>query len=587
MGPYCKTLLSNTLFYLFILGVVSCGGGNGGNTTNEKVTIADTNTNLQSDNVLNAGPVITVSGKITFDLIPPKPNGQGLDFDNIDPSAARGILVQAVNETGNVVSTGTTDENGNYVLEVNPNLNLLVRVSAKMLMSDDASWDVKVSDNTKIIANRHPLYISESSLFFSSQDVIKNIHLPTGRNGRNGGVKSAAPFAILDAIYDAIQTVVSVDPDVKFPPLEIHWSPENNSSQTGCWNDGDIGTTFYTVVDENNTTNCYSLLQIGQYSNKIYILGDESSDADEFDRHIITHEWGHYFEQNLSRTDSMGGSHDINEKLDPNIAFSEGWSNAFAAIVTDDPFYLDTSENSKPTTFNIESIYLTHKYWSESDGWFSEKSIQEILYDIYDSETDTENNDTLSLGFGPIYSVLTSEDFVQNEYQTTIFSFAQILKNQQPDEVDWALDGLMESQKISGKGFEGEGEENNGGIKSVLPVYKTAFANSESTSLCYNNINGNQNKLGNINYVIFEPQVAGNYIISVVTENNLTRLFDFDLSIIKSGSEVAFNNDITRGSTSLSAYLSAEKHIIKASVWDPDGYIPEGNYCFDLQVTTN
>ena len=37
MGPYCKTLLSNTLFYLFVLGVISCGGGNGGNNTNEKV----------------------------------------------------------------------------------------------------------------------------------------------------------------------------------------------------------------------------------------------------------------------------------------------------------------------------------------------------------------------------------------------------------------------------------------------------------------------------------------------------------------------------------------------------------------------
>ena len=594
MGPYCKTLLSNTLFYLFILGVVSCGGGNGGSTTNQKVTNADTSATLESDNVLKAEPVITVSGKITFDLIPPKPNGQGLDFDNIYPSAARGILVQAVNESGNVVSTGTTDENGNYVLEVNPNLNLLVRVSAKMIRSDDASWDVKLSDNTKIIANRHPLYISESSLFLTSQDVIKNIHLPTGRNGRNGGVKSAAAFAILDAIYDAIQTVVVVDPNVNFPPLELHWSPENNISQTGCWIDGDIGTSFYVVVDVNNTTNCDSLLQIGQYRNKIYILGDESTDADEFDRHVITHEWGHYFEQNLSRSDSIGGSHRLSDKLDFNIAFSEGWSNAFAAIVTDDPIYLDTSANSEFSPFNIESSNLG------PDGWFSEKSIQEILYDIYDSETDTENNDTLSLGFGPIYSVLTSDDFVQNEYQTTIFSFSQVLKNQQPDEVDWALDGLMESQQIFGKGFEGEGETTDGDITSALPIYKTAFANSESTSLCYNKSNGTQNKLGNINYVMFKPQVDGNYIISVVAENNLTESFDFDLSIIKSGNEIAVNNDITKGSTSLSAYLSAEKHIIKASVWDPESNCngntedeeldckkDENDYCFYLKVTTN
>ncbi|MDA7794918.1 hypothetical protein N8957_00665 [Porticoccaceae bacterium] len=559
MGPYCKALLLNTLFYLFVLGVVSCGGGN------------------ESHNVLKAEPVITVSGKITFDLIPPKPNGQGLDFDNIDPSAARGILVQAVNETGNVVNTSTTDEYGNYVLKVNPNMNTLVRVSAKMKRSDDASWDVKLSDNTKIIANRHPLYISESSLFLTSENVIKNIHLYTGHNGRNGGVKSAAPFAILDVVYDAIQKVLAVDPGVKFPPLELHWSPMNNSSNYGCWTDGDIGTSFYTVVNENNATICYPLLQIGQYRDKIYILGDERTDADEFDRHVITHEWGHYFEQNLSRSDSIGGSHGLSDKLDFNIAFSEGWSNAFAAIVTNDPNYSDTSASSEFSTFNIESSNLG------PDGWFSERSIQEILYDIYDSETDTENNDTLSLGFGPIYSVLTSDDFIQNEYQTTIFSFAQILKNQQPVEVNWALDDLMESQKIFGKGFEGDGEINDGGITSVLPVYKMVYTNSRPIELCYTSIDGIQNKLGNVNYVIFKPEVAGYYKVKVNTGQNQ----DHDLSIIKSGNEIAVYNNSNNENTYLSTLMSAEKHIIKVSVWDPDGYIAVGNYCFDLQVTTN
>ncbi|MFP6833997.1 MAG: hypothetical protein VB914_03830, partial [Porticoccaceae bacterium] len=231
------------------------------------------------------------------------------------------------------------------------------------------------------------------------------------------------------------------------------------------------------------------------------------------------------------------------------------------------------------TAFDIES----NNYGN--NGWYSESSIQAIIYDIYDSNAD--GDDTISLGFEPIYSTLTSNSFIGNEFQTTIFSFAEILKNRQPSTIDLSLDLLMNSQQIFGTGFFGFGETNDGGISSALPIYKTVFANSESTTLCYNNINGAQNKLGNINYVIFEPQVAGNYIISVVTENNLTRLFDFDLSIIKSGSEIAYNNDITMGNTSISASLSAEKHIIKVSVWDPDGYIARGNYCFDLQVTTN
>jgi hypothetical protein len=84
---------------------------------------------------------------------------------------------------------------------------------------------------------------------------------------------------------------------------------------------------------------------------------------------------------------------------------------------------------------------------------------------------------------------------------------------------------------------------------------------------------------------MFEPQVAGNYTVSVITNNQAQ--FDFDLFVIKSGSEIASNNDITEGNTSLSEYLSAEKHIIKVSIWDPDGNIANGSYCFDLQITTS
>lgn len=579
MGPYCKSIFSNVIILIMLFGLVACGSSSKKPTT--------------------IGSKIIVKGKVSFDLIPIE--GKELDLNNITQSPARGIVVQAVNTYGKIIANGTTNDNGDYSLSVNQNIDVKIRVSAKMLMSRDASWDVKLSDNTKIIANRHPLYISESSIFLTSEDVTKNIHLPTGRNGRNGGVKSAAPFAILDAIYEAIQTVVSADPDVKFPPLEIHWSPENNSSQTAqnsYWSDGAIGTSFYTVVDENNTGYYPLPLQIGQYRDKIYLLGDESSDADEFDRHVITHEWGHYFEQNLSRSDSMGGYHRISEKLDPNIAFSEGWSNSFAAIVTSNPIYLDTSANSGSTTFNIESSVLG------PDGWYSERSIQEIIYDIYDSNSDY--GDTISLGFEPIYSVLTSNDFMQNEYQTTIFSFAQILKNQQPDEVSWVLDGLMESQLIFGKGFEGEGEINDGGITSALPVYKTVSANNGAIELCNTRINISEtpNKLGNINYVIFEPEVAGDFKVSVISKGEEEEHEDedpiyFNLSIIKSGNEIAVYNNSNNQDKYLSSFMSAEKHIIKVSIWDPDetedsksdsNNEAEANaeeYCFDLQVTTN
>ncbi len=31
----------------------------------------------------------------------------------------------------------------------------------------------------------------------------------------------------------------------------------------------------------------------------LWILGDENGDTDEFDDHIIIHEWAHYFEESV------------------------------------------------------------------------------------------------------------------------------------------------------------------------------------------------------------------------------------------------------------------------------------------------
>ena len=105
--------------------------------------------------------------------------------------------------------------------------------------------------------------------------------------------------------------------------------------------------------------------------------------------------------------------------------------------------------------------------------------------------------------------------------------------------MNWALDDLMESQKIFGKGFEGGGEINDGGITSVLPVYKMVYTNSRPIELCFTYVNGIQNKLGSVNYVIFKPEVAGYFKVKVNSGQN----HDHDLSIIKSGNEIAVYNN--------------------------------------------
>jgi hypothetical protein len=549
MNHHCKSILSKIHIVILILGLIACGGGNNTSTSESKIKI---------------------SGKVSFDLISFNTAGTALDFNKKNISPAKGIVVEAINTSGITIADGTTNEKGEYSLEVNQNTDVKIRVSAKMIMTGNANWNVQVSDNTNLIDKKHPLYISESSLFFTSQDATKDFYLPAGSNGLENGVSSSAPFAILDAVYDAIQTVVAIDPNTTFPPLEIHWSPNNNASQ-GCWTDGDIVTSFYLKIIDDNTSNCRSNLDVGQYKDKIYILG--RIDTDEYDRHVIIHEWGHYFEENFSRSDSIGGLHSPSKKLDLNLAFSEGWSNALAAIVTQDTIYKDSIGDNSYESFDIESGGFNN------NGWYSEASIQEIIYDIYDS--DTENHDDISVGFEPIYSTLTSANFINNDYQANIYSFAGILKNQLSQPERLKVDNLMNAEQIFGVGIEASGEINDGGIESTLPIYETIYANSGPEVLCLYNEYGTSNTLGNVKYVIFEPQLAEKYLISLAIVD-ANKQHGFDLSVIKSGNTVSSKK--TYGNLDHRINLSANKYIFRIEAHPPTNF--SGNYCFNLQVRT-
>ena len=124
-------------------------------------------------------------------------------------------------------------------------------------------------------------------------------------------------------------------------------------------------------------------------------MGDAGNDTDEYDAHVVSHEFGHYFEDQFSRSDSIGGSHSLNARLDMRVAFGEGWGNALSGVVSG-RVYRDTfgSAQSNSFGFDLESNSFTRP------GWFSEGSVQSILYDIMDSAND--GADTVSAGIGPV-----------------------------------------------------------------------------------------------------------------------------------------------------------------------------------------
>lgn len=172
------------------------------------------------------GPDVTLSGTVTFDLVPTA-NVAGvwqLDYPSTHSAPARGVTIEIVNGS-NVVATTTTDDAGAYSLRVASNQNVFVRARAELNRVGAPGWTVLVADNTQ----GDGLYVLDSDTFLlGASGATRDLHAASGWGGsRYTSSRAAAPFAILDAVYDAMQFVLASEPGLAFPRLLIHWSPNN------------------------------------------------------------------------------------------------------------------------------------------------------------------------------------------------------------------------------------------------------------------------------------------------------------------------------------------------------------------------
>lgn len=453
---------------IIALASVSCGGGSNSPTPQPASSVTAQQTPASS---------VIISGKITYDRVPHKSNS-GLDYADTQKLPARGVVIEAIDSSNATLATTISDSDGHYSFTLKPNTNIRIRAKAQLLSDATAKWNFQVTDNTQ----NNSLYALQGSLASTgtSAKQSRDLHAAHGWTGETySETRMAAPFAIIDNIYDAVQMFTAIDTNIDFPKLELRWSI-NNRTAIGNKAQGYIGTSAY---DPNSSG-----------GGAIYILGEEGRDTDEYDPHVILHEWGHYFEHQMSRTDSIGGLHSLNDRLDARLAFSEGWSNALSAIITGDPIYRDSSGNLQKFgfSFNLETRMPT------KPGWFSEASIGAILYDVYDDASET--SDSLSAGLKPLYSVMSSEAYKNTPVFTTIFALTDGLRKNNAINNN-ALNTLLSSQSISGEGPNGNGENNSGAIRSALPVYKQVNLNGSAIEICSVDDAGVYNKLGNREFI--------------------------------------------------------------------------------------
>lgn len=342
-------------------------------------------------------------------------------------------------------------------------------------------------DNTKLdINNKKAIYVLDGSLIDTGTvPTIRDLHASSGWDGEAySRARNAAPFAILDSINTVMQKVLKAKSDIKFPKLTINWSV-NNVASGGDRTLGQIITSNYDGEDN------------------LWILGDANSDTDEYDDHIIIHEWGHFFEDKFSRSDSIGGPHSSGDSLDIRVAFGEGWGNALSAIATDNPIYFDTSgyKQGSGWSMNIESAE------HENPGWFSEASIQRILYDLYDDNPD--GGDNLHLGFKPIVKAMVSKERNTPAF-TSIFSFIYALKSENSSKSN-KIDDVVASEEIAPiSDSYGKYRTNRAMGNYATPIYRELEVGKWITQ-CNQNRYGVYNKLGNRTFLKVKIDKTGFY----------------------------------------------------------------------------
>jgi len=252
-------------------------------------------------------PTPRLSGKLRYESVPYDHSSNGLDYANIVSHPIRGarvLLLDAANDA--ILAETASSKDGTYAFDWTGSPSVKIWVHA-----ETTEPHIVIADNT----TQNAKYVLESAEIVADGPQTLDMLASTGWTGNSyGNERQSAPFVILDAAYSAARRFIDEAlPAPVFPKLEINWSVENRP-EDGDVNAGQIGTSHWD-------------------GNEIYVLGKADVDTDEFDTHVIVHEWGHSYEDFMSRSDSQGGSHGFGDVLDPRLAFSEGFCTALSAMI--------------------------------------------------------------------------------------------------------------------------------------------------------------------------------------------------------------------------------------------------------------
>ena len=432
-----------------------------------------------------------------------------LDYLNSGYKPARFVEVQILDQSsGQVVDTESplfTDAEGKVAVKLQVGQSVKVRIIASSRVnSDRGSWDFSIFDNqgSAALADYELYSVLSREIDVLTGDVDLDLKLPSGWTGEGySEPRLSAPFAILDSIIESAEYFARGDNRIDLPSLRVFWSTENRPDQNS------IGTSFYS-------------------DGNIWILGDENVDTDEFDDHIIVHEWSHFLLDALSRDDSMGGDHGFDDLLDARVAYSEGLATALACLVLRDEIYRDISGPTQNGGFDFNCEQSGG--FVEPSGWFSESAVIRLIYDVFDDVADESDRDDLYLSITQMQEILFQKIVAQSQGSAaTIFSFLaaslEVASDLAAEVMDLAiaknigtelnsLDVLATNESNGAQGYKNsEGNE----TQYSLPLYTELEVNAQPIKLCQDTVHGRPNKISNRRLLFFRIESSGTYKLTV------------------------------------------------------------------------
>ena len=538
--------------------LIGCGGGGGG---------GDSSTPASQQ---ASAAAVTIFGKITFDHVPVAITGSTpkLDYDNSVRLPARSIAVALIDSsTGAELATAKTTATGDYSMVGPVGTSVFVRAYAKLLPVNASTTEiVSLLDNT----NGDAQWAIDGATFSAANGnaLTKNLNASSGWTGTayNDSQRVAGTFAILDTIYTGMQKIVAVDSSASFKKLSVYWSP-NNVATTGDPAVGQIGKSFFSTTTSGGVVT----------ARDIYLLGKANNDTDEYDQHVVAHEFGHYLQSVFSRDDSIGGRHGgSNDRLDMRVAFSEGWGNGWSGYALGNKFYADTSGADQANGFSFDISAGE----TPNPGWFKEKSVQKIIWDL----------STGSVGFSSVWTAMKA-GFATSPALTSAHSFANTLRVNLPS-LRTMLDTVFNNQSIVvPSDAYGTGETNFGSpvIAEIQPIYITYGGPGPISNVCVTNAadaGGAGNKAGEHRYLRLSLP-AGPRTFTVARDSATTTAgiaTDPDFRIYNAAGAFLIGETSTTNIESASTTLTAGDYVLALTDHNFQTSTTSRKTCFDITV---